>query len=72
MTRNAYFGVPLVARAGVTEFEFQRVMQHGPFTWTEQRVGLKPPIMKVNQTEANDAEGMTEQPQLRRGGLINR
>jgi hypothetical protein len=29
-------------------------------------------IMKVNETEANDAEGMTEQPQLRRGGLINR
>jgi len=71
VTRNAYFGVPLVARAGVTEFEFQR-----DATWSihmdEQRVGLKPPIMKVNETEANDAEGMTEQPQLRRGGLINR
>jgi hypothetical protein len=58
VTRNAYFGVPLVARAGVTEFEFQR-----DATWSihmdRAARRFEASYHEVNKTDANDVEAMT-------------
>ena len=56
MTRNAYFGVPLVARAGVTEFEFQR-----DATWSIHM------DRAARRFEASHHEGERNRSQRRRG-----